>query len=84
VDVLTVQDVSMELAADEEHLARAMTEGRVLVTQDADFLALHASGVAHSGIAYARQGTPIGDMVRGLMIFDVLTPGEMSNQLEFL
>ncbi|MFL5804563.1 MAG: DUF5615 family PIN-like protein [Roseiflexaceae bacterium] len=85
VDVLTAQDVSMELATDEEHLAHATTAGRVLVTQDADFLALHASGITHSGIAYARQGTPIGDMVRGLLlIFDVLIPDEMLSQVEFL
>lgn len=83
--MLTAQDISMELATDEQHLARATTAGRVLVTQDADFLALHASGVSHNGIAYARQGTPIGDMVRGLLlIFDVLTPDEMINQVEFL
>ena len=85
VDVLTAQDTSMELATDKEHLARAMTEGRVLVSQDADFLALHVSGISRSGIAYARQGTPIGDMVRGLLlIFDILTPDEMINQVEFL
>lgn len=75
----------MELATDEEHLAYATQVGRTLVTQDADFLALHASDITHTGIAYARQGMPIGDMVRSLLlIFDVLIPNEMLNHIEFL
>ena len=85
VDILTAQNIHMELATDEEHLAYAAQEGRTLVTQDADFLALHSSGIAHTGIAYARQGMPIGDMVRSLLlIFDILTPDEMLNHIEFL
>ena len=85
VDVLTAQDIAMEAASDADHLVRATAEGRVLITQDADFLALHASGVSHAGIAYARQGTPIGIMVNGLLlIFDVMMPAEMVNSVEFL
>jgi hypothetical protein len=85
VDVLTAQDVGMEMASDENHLIRATAEGRVLVTQDADFLVLHASGTPHAGIAYAQQGTAIRRMVNGLLlIFDVLTPEEMAGWVEFL
>ncbi len=85
VDVLTAQDIGMKAATDPEHLAHATSEGRVLVTQDADFLALHASGMAHTGIAYARQGTSIGTMVNGiLLIFDVMAQADMSNWVEFL
>jgi Domain of unknown function (DUF5615) len=85
VDILTAQDVGMETASDPEHLSRATSEGRILVTQDADFLALHASGITHAGIAYARQGTSIGTMVNGLLlIFDVMTLPEMANWVELL
>jgi len=57
----------------------------VLFTQDADFLRLHASGVEHAGILYARQQTAIGDVIRDLMlVFEVLEPGEMEGQLEYL
>ena len=38
VDVLTVPDTRLLSATDEEHLVRARTEGRVLFTQDPDFL----------------------------------------------
>ena len=51
----------------------------MLISQDADFLVLHA------GIAYAAQGTAIGRMVNGLLLmFDVLTPEEMIDWIEFL
>jgi len=63
VDVLTVPETGLLGAPDEEHLERARTEGRVLFTQDEYFLRLHAAGVAHAGIAYAPQGTPIGQIV---------------------
>lgn len=78
VDVLTAQDVEMEEAEDSEHLAYATTRNRVMITQDSDFLVLDSQGTQHTGIVYARQGTLIGDMVRGLMlIFDVLTPDDI-------
>ena len=65
VDVLTVPDAGLLSATDEEHLVRARTEGRVLFTHDPDFLRLHAASVAHAGIVYAPQGTPIGNIIRG-------------------
>lgn len=85
VDVLTTQEAGLLAASDEEHLAWATDEGRVLFTQDADFLRLHAEGASHAGIAYAHQQTPIGYIVRGLMlIYQVLEPKDMQNHVEFL
>ena len=85
VDVLTVPETGLLGAADEDHLERAQAEGRVLFTQDEDFLRLHAAGVAHAGIAYAPQGTPIGQIVRGLMlIHQVLEPDDMTGHVEYL
>lgn len=72
-------------ASDEEHLAFARREGRVLFTQDDDFLRLHASGVEHAGIVYARQPTAMGDMIHGLvLVVEVLDSEEMKGHLEFL
>ena len=85
VDVLTVQEAGMVSASDEEHLALALSQGRVIFTQDADFLRLHAAGSHHAGIAYAHQQTPVGDMIRGLMlIVEVLELGEMVNHVEYI
>ena len=85
VDVLTVADARLLSAMDEEHLTQARTEGRVLFTQDPDFLRLHAVGAAHAGIVYAPQGTSMGDIIRGLMlIHQVLEPEDMKDHVEYL
>jgi len=85
VDALTAQDAEMLDAEDEQHLAFATSQERVTVSQDADFLRLHDADISHSGIAYAPQHTPVGVMVRGLMlIYDVLNPDDMRNHVEFL
>lgn len=85
VDVVTLIDRGLLGADDERHLELAVAEKRVVFTQDADFLRLHASGNEHCGIVYAPQGTPIGDIIRGLMlIYQVLNSGDMMNHVEFL
>lgn len=85
VDVLTAQEANMRGAADEAHLTLAMREGRTIVTQDADFLRLHASSRSHAGIVYVPQHTPTGVIVRGLMmLYEVLRPDDMVSRVEFL
>lgn len=84
VDVLTVQEAAMHAASDEEYRAFALSQGRVIFTQDADFLRLHAAGLHHAGIAYAPQQTPVGDMIRGLiLIAEVLEASEMAGHVEY-
>lgn len=83
VDVLTTQEAKMLAASDEEHLAFARAEQRVIFNQDADFLRLQAADIHHAGIVYAHQQTSIGEIIRGLMlIVDVLTPNEMIDRVE--
>lgn len=85
VDVLSVPEADMIEAPDEAHLALALREGRVLFTQDADFLRLAAAGVPHAGIIYAKQQTSLGTIIRGLMlIHQVLSSEEMSGRVEYL
>ncbi len=85
VDAMTAAEAGMLGASDEEHLAFALREERVVFTQDDDFLRLHASGTEHAGIVYARQQTAIGEVIHGLMlIIEVLEPSEMENRLEYL
>lgn len=85
VDVTTVQEAGLQAATDHQHLERADQEGRVVFTQDADFLRLHAAGIAHRGIVYAPQHTPMPHILRSLMlIHDVLTPEDMIRHVEFL
>ena len=85
VDVLTAQQALLRGAADAQHLAFALADGRAIFTLDSDFLRLHATGVAHPGIVYAPQQTPIGTLVRALMlIYDVLSPEDMKWHVEFI
>ncbi|MFC1705760.1 DUF5615 family PIN-like protein [Planctomycetota bacterium] len=50
-DLLTVNDAGLRTASDEEVLARAAAEDRVLVTRNcADYLELHHARSEHAGI----------------------------------
>ena len=55
--VLSVPEANMLGATDEEHLALARAEGRVLFTHDDDFLRLAAAGAPHAGMVYAPRQT---------------------------
>jgi predicted nuclease of predicted toxin-antitoxin system len=61
VDVVTIQDLGLQSADDRHHLARAAQEQRVVVTQDADFLRLHASGMPPAALSLllSRRRWPI-------------------------
>ena len=86
IDVTTAADAGLAGATDEAHLKFAASCGRVMVTQDDDFLRLHAQGVPHAGIFYCRQqSASLGEMLRRLILIDeLLAPEEMSGRVEFL
>lgn len=85
VNVRTTYEAGLLGASDKDQLSFAKNEHRVPFTQDDDFLRLHASGESHAGIVYAKQGTPIGEIIRGLMlIYEVLDAEDMKNHIEFL
>lgn len=85
VDVLTCQEVGMLSVDDGVHLALATREGRTAIAQDEDFLRLHASGFQHQGIVYSHRQTPVGEVIRGVMlVYEVLEDGDMTNHVEFL
>lgn len=84
-DVLTTAEAGMLGAPDEAQLAFAAQTGRVMCTQDADFLRLHQAGTPHAGIVYARQGHTVGEIVRGLLLLHaVLDRESMVNAVEFV
>ncbi len=56
-----------------------------MVTQDHDFLKLHASGISHAGIIYFPQGTPIRAMVEAaLLVAGAMSPEELANTVQYL
>lgn len=86
INVTTTPEESLIGKLDEEQLAFAVSQKRVIFTQDTDFLRLHQQGVSHYGIAYCQQRSKsIGEIVQSLvLIWQVLEVHEMMNHLEYL
>ncbi len=86
IDVATTPESGLISTTDEEQLSFACSQGRVLFTQDSDFLSLHSSGAVHCGIVYCVKGNrSIGEILRGLiLIWEVLEAEEISGKVEFL
>jgi hypothetical protein len=86
VAVTTTPEAGLIRASDEAQVAYALTEGRVIFTQDRDFLRLHAADTPHPGIAYCDKDTlGIGEIIAGLiLIWEVYDPGEMVGRVEYL
>ena len=85
VDVTTTPEAGLLQASDEEQLAYAAAQGRVVVTQDTDFLRIAAAGHGSPGIAFSPQGRSLGPLIQDLLIiWEVYEPEEMRNRVEFL
>jgi hypothetical protein len=86
IDVLTAQDAGRCGLPDSDQLAFATTEERVLITFDTDFLALHQSGISHTGIAWCpQQKYGIGMLIQLLeLLHGVTDRDQMRNRLEYL
>ena len=89
IDVRTAQEDSAGRMSDDELLMRATAIGRVLLTQDADFLEIAAQcqrqGIAFGGILFAPQGTPIGRLIDDVeLCLAGMTANEFANRLVHL
>jgi predicted nuclease of predicted toxin-antitoxin system len=86
VDATTAIDAGLRTASDSAHLEFAKTQGRVIVTDDADFLRLANANALHPGIVICRrQFLSIREIIRGLiLIYEVLAPEEMVGRVEFV
>src|SRR5438270_13377885 len=79
IDVSATPESGLMSATVEQQIAYAVAQGRVIFTQDRDFLRLHAAAVAHAGIAYCDKDTrSIGEIIQALvLIWELLEPEEM-------
>ena len=85
IDVTTATDAGLVGASDEEHLAFARLVHRVIVTRDADFLRLNATGIGHPGIVFWTQKRSVGRLISVLdMLGAQVTPTDLENQVWFL
>lgn len=84
IDVSTTTETGLRTKSDREQLAFCVRERRVIATSDTDFLRLAARS-SHPGIVYCGRVVEVGRVVRGLvLIYEVLTPDEISNRVEFI
>lgn len=89
VNILTVQEDGRRLEDDPTLLERAADLGRIMFTNDDDFLAeahsRQANDIAFIGIVYTHQRTPVGICVRDLeLIAKVNVPEDMASQVTYL
>jgi predicted nuclease of predicted toxin-antitoxin system len=54
IDVTTSGETGRLGVDDLQQNAYALAEGRMIFTQDEDFLAIHAAGIPHPGIAFCK------------------------------
>ncbi|MEE3715832.1 DUF5615 family PIN-like protein [Tumidithrix elongata RA019] len=86
IDVTTTPEQGLISASDEIQLEFARSMGRVIFTQDTDFLRMNQLTANHLGIVYCPQQTKsIGQIIQGLvLIWELLTTDEMVGHLEYL
>ena len=89
MDVVTAQERGQRQTADEILLETATTEARLLLTNDTDFLRIHrewmAAGRSHAGIVYWPQHLPIGEAIRRILHYALLsTPQAVAGVVRFL
>ena len=72
--------------SDPDQLAFATVEGRVIVTFDQDYLAIHATGIPHTGIVFCHPDAySLGQLIHQLeIVHGAMTPAEMVDHLEYL
>ena len=89
IDVTTSADAGLQGADDRTQLAFAVSQGRVLVTQDADFLRMAHEGAPHAGIVFIVQrmhhALTHGEVLRALVVLGQhLDAEEMRDHVEYI
>lgn len=85
IEVFTCVELNALGFSDTEHLTLAQQNTWVMVTQDNDFLVLHAQGFQHTGIVFVTRPLTIGEFIHGLLlVHEVLSSEEMIGHVEFL
>lgn len=86
IDVTTTPEVGLVGASDPEQVAYAVSEGRVIFTQDGDFLGIDRAGTWHPGIAYCEKDSrSTGQIIAALVdIWEYLDPEDMAGHVEYL
>lgn len=86
IDVTTTPEAGLLSASDEQQMAFATADNRVIFTQDEDFLRINATGIAHPGIVDCHQQKySVGDLIRLLvLVWEVYDSDKLRDRVEYL
>ena len=85
IDVTTTIEVGLRTKDDVAHLKFALTEGRVIVTRDQDFLRFAAKMSGHAGIVFYTANQSMREVIEGLiLIYEVMSPKEIVGYVEYI
>ncbi len=86
IDAISAREVGRLRLPNPEQLAFATAEGRVLVTHDQDYLALHATGTSHADIAGCHPTSySLGQLIGApVLVCGAMTADEMIDHVEYL
>ncbi|MDB5330177.1 MAG: hypothetical protein JWP03_1328 [Phycisphaerales bacterium] len=85
-DVTTTKEAGLRGVTDEDQLAYALRESRVMISHDADMLRLASAGAPHAGLTYCHgQKYKVGQLLLKLLaLAGRLPPQAMQGRVEFL
>lgn len=86
IEVTTSLDQHLLSRPDEEQWKRIHAQGRVLITDDQDFLVLAASSQSHPGVVYChRSKHTMGEIISFLILcHGVYSPDEMVGRVAYV
>lgn len=85
IDVTTTNEAGLRTKDDEAHFRFARQEARVIVTRDHDFVRIASVATVHSGIVFYTASKSLREIIEGLiLVFEVMTPDEMAEHIEYL
>jgi predicted nuclease of predicted toxin-antitoxin system len=86
IDVTTTAEAGLVSTTDDEQLAYALSECRVIITQDTDFLRIAAAGRDHPGVIfYPSQSRTVGQVVTLVhLLWEMDEAEQMRNHVEYI
>ena len=86
IDITLSAEVNLRTKSDAAQWAFIQEQQRVIITHDTDFLRLASQNPNHPGIVFSnRIDHSIGEIIRSvILIYEVLTPEEMSGRVEYM
>lgn len=90
IDIVRVQDVGLSGASDNQMLAWAAEQGRIVLTHDINTVPAEAysrvkASLPMPGVFVVPASISIGDAIEQIMLLDVCSsPGEWESQVEYL